>query len=61
MQIVIWVVLISTICLNVRVYKKIMNHIENLYGIIADTRFEMIEIKYDRSNYGKRTNRNIQK
>lgn len=61
MQIVIWFVLITTICLNIMVYKKIMKHIENLYGIIVDTRFEMIDIKYDRSNYGKRTNRNIQK
>lgn len=68
MQIVIWFVLITTICLNIIVYKKIMKHIENLYGIIADTRFEMNntrfemdKIKYDRSNYGKRTNRNIQK
>lgn len=58
MQIVIWFVLITTICLNITVYKKIMKHIEDLYEI---TRFEMNKIKYDRSNYGKRTNRNIQK
>lgn len=61
MQIAIWFVLITTICLNIMAYKKIMKHIENLYDIISDTRFEMNKIKYDRSNYGKRTNRNIQK
>lgn len=40
---------------------SIVCYIEILDDIINDTRFEMNKIRYDRSNYGKRTNRNIQK